>query len=263
MRFIDPKFDLNLFFSNLKKTSSSVLFLDYDGTLAPFCVERDKAFPYPGVCPILDQLLQSLRTRLVMVSGRQTSDLSPLLALHHPVEIWGSHGREHLFPDGCYELSPMDEQTLSFLVEANQFVEKAGLKRYTEQKVAALALHWRGLDRQTADNVQRQALEGLVPLAHTHGLLVQPFDGGLEIRLPGKDKGIVVGKVLSELPENAMAAYLGDDLTDEDAFLSLKGKGLGVLVRPEFRPTAANIWLEPPKELLNFLSRWAEATKAD
>jgi trehalose-6-phosphatase len=52
------------------------------------------------------------------------------------------------------------------------------------------------------------------------------------------------------------AAYLGDDLTDEDAFKAIKGKGIGVLVRSELRPTAADIWLTPPKDLLEFLSVW-------
>ena len=54
----------------------------------------------------------------------------------------------------------------------------------------------------------------------------------------------------------AVAAYLGDDLTDEDAFKAIKGKGIGVLVREEPRKTAADIWIKPPDELLSFLSNW-------
>ncbi|MBU1936081.1 trehalose-phosphatase, partial [bacterium] len=56
--------------------------------------------------------------------------------------------------------------------------------------------------------------------------------------------------------EGATVAYLGDDLTDEDAFRVLKGKGLGVLVRPEFRPTTADLWLQPPDDLIEFLKNW-------
>jgi trehalose-6-phosphatase len=51
-------------------------------------------------------------------------------------------------------------------------------------------------------------------------------------------------------------AYLGDDLTDEDAFRALKGKGLSVLVRKESRTTEADCWLKPPDELLDFLKKW-------
>jgi len=49
---------------------------------------------------------------------------------------------------------------------------------------------------------------------------------------------------------------LGDDRTDEDAFKSIKGRGLGVLVREAFRPTYADVWIKPPEELLAFLARW-------
>jgi hypothetical protein len=52
------------------------------------------------------------------------------------------------------------------------------------------------------------------------------------------------------------AAFLGDDLTDEAAFLAMKGHGLSGLVRRERRDTAADIWLRPPGELRDFLKRW-------
>jgi trehalose-6-phosphatase len=57
-------------------------------------------------------------------------------------------------------------------------------------------------------------------------------------------------------------AFLGDDLSDEAAFRAVRriGKrGLSVLVRREFRETAAEIWLRPPGELLCFLERWEKA----
>jgi trehalose-6-phosphatase len=56
-------------------------------------------------------------------------------------------------------------------------------------------------------------------------------------------------------------AFLGDDLSDEAAFRAVRriGKrGLSVLVRREFRETAAEIWLRPPGELLIFLERWGQ-----
>jgi trehalose-6-phosphatase len=51
-------------------------------------------------------------------------------------------------------------------------------------------------------------------------------------------------------------AFLGDDLTDEDGFLAIRGRGLGILVRKTFRPTAAEVHLHPPRELLEFLDQW-------
>jgi hypothetical protein len=48
-------------------------------------------------------------------------------------------------------------------------------------------------------------------------------------------------------------------LTDEDAFKALKNRGLSVLVRNEFRPTAADVWIQPPQGLLDFLAEWLQA----
>ena len=53
-----------------------------------------------------------------------------------------------------------------------------------------------------------------------------------------------------------LAAYLGDDVTDENAFQAVKGHGVGLLVREELRPTEADVWIRPPDELRSFLLDW-------
>jgi trehalose-6-phosphatase len=68
--------------------------------------------------------------------------------------------------------------------------------------------------------------------------------------------------LLSEAGPDTAIAYLGDDMTDEDAFAVTKLRGVGVLVRPEFRETAADIWIRPPHELLAFLSHWHTRERA-
>jgi trehalose-6-phosphatase len=94
------------------------------------------------------------------------------------------------------------------------------------------------------------------------GLHLLPFDGGLELRVPGKNKGDVVSVILAEAGENVAAAFLGDDQTDENAFRAIKGRGLSVLVRLEPRPTMADVWLRPPDELARFLRDWLIACGA-
>src|SRR5438270_891959 len=78
-------------------------------------------------------------------------------------------------------------------------------------------------------------------------------------RMPGRDKGDAMRAILMETNPDAAVAYLGDDQTDEDAFRALKGRGLTALVRPESRPTAADIWLQPPQELIEFFDDWLHA----
>ena len=89
---------------------------------------------------------------------------------------------------------------------------------------------------------------------------VHPFDGGIEIRPVGRDKGTAVATLLDENP-GARACYLGDDLTDEDAFEAIRGRGAGILVGPGRRPTAAAARIDAPGELLSFLERWLAATE--
>jgi trehalose 6-phosphate synthase/trehalose 6-phosphate phosphatase len=64
---------------------------------------------------------------------------------------------------------------------------------------------------------------------------------------------------VAESGPQAVCAYLGDDLDDERAFKAMPDSGLSVLVRGQFRPTAADLWIQPPQEVRDFLVRWQQA----
>ena len=246
------------FWKHIETTPRRLLFLDYDGTLAPFRENRREASPSPGVREVLEKILESGGCRVVLISGRWTKDLPPLLGLKKLPEIWGSHGLERLFPNGHYEMAALSDEEVRGLAEAYELVIKAGLDRHSEQKPGCLALHWRGLDENTRIRLISRVEVKLADLARETGLVIKEFDGGLELRAPGRNKGDAVRTVLSEENPEAVCAYLGDDLTDEDAFKALEDRGLGILVRKQWRSTAAAAWLKPPGELIRFLERWAE-----
>ena len=82
------------------------------------------------------------------------------------------------------------------------------------------------------------------------------------MRMPDLDKGDAIRTVIQEVGASVPVAYLGDDITDERAFRALGPRGLSVLVRQKFRRTAAQAWLKPPEELLDFLSRWISIREA-
>ena len=248
------------FFHKLARAQARVLLLDYDGTLAPFSVERDGAMPYPGVRQSLSNILLAGHTRLVIVSGRVLKGLTELLDMDPLPEIWGTYGWERRTVDGRYLLAPVPQAAGEGLERAVQGARDADLGSQSEVKPASVALHWRGFTTTEADSMNRWARATWGPLVQSHGLELHDFDGGIELRVPGRDKGTAVRTVLAESPANAVVAYLGDDLTDEDAFLALPPDGLGVLVRPQFRPTAASTWIQPPEGLLSFLNRWRYAS---
>ncbi len=256
MKILNSQLDFGSFLRRLHEAPQKVLFLDYDGTLAPFRVEPAKAFPYPGVREMVKRLMNTSDIRLIIVTGRWTKDLIPLLQLEPNPEIWGSHGLERFKPDGSYELAPMDEGALQGLVVADELIEKAGLSARCEQKPGCLAIHWRGLGERRVNDIRDQILPKLSIIAQGWQLQLKEFDGGIELRIPIRNKGDAVRTVLEETDGDGMAAYLGDDLTDEDAFGAIKGRGMGVLVRHELRATAADLWIRPPDELLEFLNFW-------
>jgi trehalose-phosphatase len=56
---------------------------------------------------------------------------------------------------------------------------------------------------------------------------------------------------------NALPIYIGDDLTDEDAFRALEQRGIGILVSEQSLPTASCYSLKNPAEVEEFLAALA------
>ena len=255
----DQQLQIDSFLRNLARSSTSLLMLDYDGTLAPFRRKRDLAFPYPGVARLLQGIMCAGRTRVVIVSGRDASETIPLLGVEPRPEVWGLHGLQRVRPDGVTKMSGLDRRTLDALLDARRWLAYQQLRHVAEFKTGSLAVHWRGLSEPEAEELRSRVLLGWRPIAERDGLDLLEFDGGVEIRSHVADKGDVVRILLGEIPPDTPAAYLGDDNTDEPAFRAIRDRGLSILVRPQFRQTAAQIWLKPPEELLAFLTRWHEA----
>ena len=246
------------FLERLSFTAERVLMLDYDGTLAPFQADRDHAFPYPQIPEQLARI-KACGTRVILISGRPARELMLLSGVHPHPEIWGSHGLERLTPDGNYEAAALPHEQVTGLQTAADALKNEVPETCIEMKPGGVAVHWRGLNAEDVEQIRSKVLERWMPLLAEYPLNLQEFDGGLELRIPGMNKGRAVTTILSETDASAALAYLGDDVTDEDAFQVLKGKGLTALVRNEFRSTNADIWLRPPEELVQFLQEWVRA----
>jgi trehalose 6-phosphate phosphatase len=253
-----PEVQLQLapFLQSVAQASQSALLLDYDGTLAPFQAKRDQAYPYPGIALLLQEIVRNGRTRVVVISGRDTTDLLPLLNIHPRPEIWGVYGLQRLQKDGGMALPHLDERTLDGLSDADRWLGYQQVRGTAEFKAGSIAVHWRGLSETDAEDLRARVLLGWRPVAEQSGLDLVEFDGGLEIRASEADKGDAVYTLLNEISPQVPVAYLGDDSTDESAFRALQERGLSVLIRPTWRKTAAKLWLKPPDELLDFLGQW-------
>lgn len=252
---------LDRFLAALAPVPRPLLLLDYDGTLAPFRIDRFKARPWAGVRALIQQIQSQGRTRMAIITGRPAHEIAPLLDLHPPLEVWGLHGAERLYPDGRRELEQAPEATQAALDELRAYLMRDSLGGLFENKANGVVMHWRGRPRLKAERIERQTRQLFEPLARMEGLALLEFEAGLELRV-GRDKGGAVEAILAEEAPTAPVAFLGDDLSDEDAFRAVNRsgqRGLSVLVRRKDRPTAAQLWLHPPAELKQFLERWSRA----
>jgi trehalose 6-phosphate phosphatase len=254
-----PGTELKEFFDLVRRGRHRVLLLDYDGTLAPFQVDRQSAAPYPEAKALLTEIIAQRSTRVAIITGRSIANVRNLLGLTPLPEIWGSHGWEHLSGDGTYSLAPLDEQSSALLVKAAAVLGALNKPNLCEKKPVSVAAHWRGFPPEEIEEIRSRVLSDWTELAADSELRIHSFDGGLELRAKGRDKGSAVSDILSQVAGGLAAAYLGDDLTDEDAFNAMGHRGLRVLVRETPQETSADIWLKPPEGLIEFLSRWKEA----
>jgi trehalose-phosphatase len=247
------------FFRGFAGGAAPLLLLDYDGTLAPFRVDRFQARPWAGVRDLLERIQRQGRTRMTVITGRPAAEIAPMLGLDPPLEVWGLHGAERLYPDGRRELEKAPAATEAKLEELRQFLQRDSLGGLFEDKANGAVMHWRGYSRKKAEQIEQRTRALFEPLARMEGLKLLEFEAGLELRV-GRNKGGAVEAIVAEAGARGPLAYLGDDLSDEAAFRAVqKAGGMSILVRRAWRETAAEVWLRPPTELKTFLERWRQA----
>ena len=230
------------------------LFLDYDGTLTPIVSQPEDAVLADEMRGVLRKL--AARCFVAIVSGRDLGDLKRLVALDELVYA-GSHGFDIAGPDGLRMEYDGGRASLPSLEAAHTTLAAVlapvpGVR--VERKRFALAVHYRNAAEERVPEIERAVDEATA--AHTD--LVK--SGGkkiLELRPRiDWDKGHAVRWLLRALAleaEGVVPIYVGDDVTDEDAFRALTDEGIGILVAEQPQVTAATYALRDTQEVLTFL----------
>jgi alpha,alpha-trehalase len=231
-----------------------VLFLDFDGTLAPIADDPDAVYLSDPMRVVLESLAR--RTTVAVISGRDLEDVRKRVALENTVYA-GSHGFDIAGPEDTRvqfekggEFSGELEKTEQFLREAAAAVPGARV----EHKRFSVALHYRLVPEPELPEVQRIADEALsrsAGLRRRTGKKVFEFQPDIEW-----DKGRAVRWLLEALRldiAKTLPVYIGDDETDEDAFLALEQDGIGIAVQERPSATAARYRLRDPEEVKGFL----------
>jgi trehalose-phosphatase len=247
------------FWERLAQAGSPSLVLDYDGTLAPFQVDRMKAFPLEGVVDLLTRIRDGGRTHLSIMTGRPMRELEALLGdLDIPVSA--SQGTEFRFADGTWLTlvpTPVQEERLTRALEEARGIAPDGR---VERKVASVAMHTRGIDPERAKSMEDEVCALWQSDAGDYDLECRHFLGGVELRLDDVDKGTALEKLLEERPGDDFCVYVGDDYTDEDALEVLVDRGIGIKVGSPEVPTHAPGRLADPYAVREFLKGWIRTT---
>jgi len=167
------------FFCSFVSETKPILLLDYDGTLAGFRVDRFTARPWAGVQKLITDIQREGRTHIAVVTGRPAAEIPTMLELDAPIQVWGLHGAERLYPDGRRELEeapPMARQRLDAVREKLRRDAFGGL---FEDKPNAAVMHWRGHPLRQAQLIERKTRALFEPLSEIDGLTLLEFEAGL------------------------------------------------------------------------------------
>lgn len=232
-----------------------LLMLDYDGTLAPFRVERSEARPLDRSVELLLRLARTGHTDVAIASGRPVAEVEHMLG-GLPAIVVGEHGWEQRDRAGALVQRPLEPEVTAGLDAAEQFARDSGWGGWIERKRTAVVLHTRGRDPALAAEVQERCRAAWGRRVEAGRLAIDRINGGLELRAIGYHKGTVVLSLLSQSRPGTLGVFLGDDVTDEDAFEAVRDRGFGVRVGDTDRPTAAQGTLPSCEAVAEFLEHW-------
>lgn len=240
-----------------------LLLLDYDGTLAPFNPVRGEARPLPRSMQLLERIVRETRTALAIVSGRTIAELESL-AGPLPALLVGEHGWEEREAGGETRRHALPAGAERVLDEAERLARASGWGDGIERKRASVVLHTRALEPERARALEERWLPALREISPAERFTVDRISGGLELRVRGRDKGTVVRERIALEPREALAVFVGDDVTDEDAFAAVREHGFGVKVGSPERLTLAQARVHSVEAVSDFLETWlAVAGSAD
>jgi trehalose 6-phosphate phosphatase len=209
--------------------SHSAILLDVDGTLAPIVRHASDARVDEPTRALLIEIAHRYGT-VACVSGRPAAVAREIVAIDSIAYV-GNHGCERLAPGATQveldpEVAPWIERIRAFAATA-ETPELGRLGVRFEDKGPIAAFHWRGAPDEDA---ALAALREVEAEARARGFDIHWGRKVLEVRPPlpiDKGRGVEgllaapVGRAASG-EEIARGLYMGDDVTDIDAFRGLR-----------------------------------------
>ncbi|MEP6560643.1 MAG: bifunctional alpha,alpha-trehalose-phosphate synthase (UDP-forming)/trehalose-phosphatase [Nakamurella sp.] len=240
--------------AEISETQRLMVATDFDGCLAPIVDDPAMARPIPESMEALRSLAVTPGTIVAVISGRALADLEHLLGPAERMHLVGSHGAETSAEDRdeAAALSAEDAKRLSRLrLELQQITaEYRGVR--LELKPTGIAVHLRGMDPGEAASVTTQIEENPARWPGVHLLRGKMV---LELTVVTTNKGRAL-KALMKANHCTAAVFIGDDVTDENAFGVLEGADVGIKVGSG--RTAADVRIADPNRVADVLNVLAD-----
>lgn len=236
-----------------------ILFLDFDGTLTSIVDTPDKAVISSEAKELLEKLSKKQNYKLVIISGRSLNDLKEKIGLKGIIYV-GNHGLEIEGPKIKFESRfPSDFKICISEIKLALESKLSGIKGILiEDKELTISLHYRMVNDSDLKLVERVFNEVVQPYVIKNKVKICLGKKFFEIRPPVIwDKGKITVWLLARekfiIGEGEIEPiYIGDDITDEDAFKVLKNREFTIFVG-EPKDSKAKYYLKNPDEVLEFL----------
>jgi trehalose 6-phosphate phosphatase len=252
------------FIAECRAAAHILLLADYDGTLTPIVAKPSQAILSAGVKEKLTALAGKPDISLGVISGRELAEVKSLVGIES-IYYAGNHGLEMEGPGLEYTgpaksifigvaMAEMKDRIAAELEDVEGII--------IQDKGLSLSVHYRLASSDKEERIAaavRQATEGWVKAGKIE---VYGMKKLWEIRpLLDWDKGKAVQAIVDEVMKkmklaSLMTVFLGDDVTDEDAFKVLRRPaGWSVYVGEENISSAAEYYLDSPAEVEELLAR--------
>uniref|UniRef100_A0A182J7Z1 Uncharacterized protein n=1 Tax=Anopheles atroparvus TaxID=41427 RepID=A0A182J7Z1_ANOAO len=237
------------------------LLLDYDGTLAPIAPHPDLATLPPETKNVLQRLSNHSDVYVAIISGRNVDNVKQMVGIEG-ITYAGNHGLEILHPDGSKFVHPMPieyEDKVSGLLKSLQD-SVCGDGAWVENKGPLLTYHY----RETPAELRPAMVEKARQLIIQFGFRAAEAHCAIEAKPPVQwNKGRASIYILRtafgvDWSERIKIIYAGDDVTDEDAMMALKGMAATFRVtNSQIVKTSAERRLPSTDSVLTML-KWVE-----
>lgn len=243
--------NLDKIIDKFNQSQTRIFFLDYDGTLAGFHPNPEKALPDPEIYDLIDKLLEK-NVRIVIISGRGRFFLEEHFG-HLPIDLVAEHGVWIRRKNPEWRMSQnLDTNWMdSIRPIIENFVDRTP-GSFLEEKEFSLVWHYRQVAPGLSEMRTNELNNVLTGLLANSNIAVMPGNKVLEVKNAIINKGSAANSFLSK-PYDFIFG-IGDDWTDEYIFRELPESAITVKVGTE--ETSAKYYIENQEKVKDLLRKF-------